>query len=153
MTFTYSGNLTDPLQYVRFKLNDKEEEYAEYSDEELNYFINQVSGTPTENDLNKIALKLLKQQLQEILRAPSRERSGQYEVYSASAQSLKLAIEQLEDDIRKASPVKPYFGGVNVTDYEKNISDDSILQGKFRDGAIYKNSNEIDCDDFDGRLI
>ena len=80
MSFTYSPDLTVALNYLRFRIDDKEEDFAEYQDEELNYFINKISGTPTESDLDKIALRLLKQQLQEILRGPGRERSGAFEV-------------------------------------------------------------------------
>lgn len=152
MAFTYTGDLTQPLQYLRFKLDDKEEDFAEYQDQELNYFINKISGTPTENDLNKIALRLLKQQLQEIMRGPSRERSGAFEVYGPTSESLKLAISELEDEIRLASPVKPFFGGVKKADIQRNREDESIVQGKFYDGVIYRNSNEFPEDDFDGIL-
>lgn len=143
MTFTYNGDLTDALQYVRFRIGDKEADWAIYSDEELNYFINQLGETFTEHDLNKLALRLLKQQLQELLRLPSRERSGQIEVYKATSESLKLAIQQLEYDIRAASVVKPYFGGVKKQDVRRNREDKSILQGKFYDGRIYRHLDEF----------
>lgn len=142
MTFTYTANLSDPLQYLRFKLNDKESEYAQYQDEELNYFINQVTGTPTETDLNKIALKLLRQKLQEIFRGPSRERAGQVEVYGPSAEALKLAIAELENEIRRSSPVKPYFGGVQQADIDRNRSDDSLDQFHMRHGRVFPDSND-----------
>ncbi|MBG23657.1 MAG: hypothetical protein CMF22_10065 [Idiomarinaceae bacterium] len=142
MSFTYTGDLTVPLQYLRFKLNDKVEEYALYQDEELNYFINQIQGTPTENDLNKVALKILRQRLQEIFRGPSRERAGQVEVYGPSAESLKLAIGELENEIRRNSPAKPYFGGVDKGDIDRNRKDDSIDQYHFRHGRVFPDSND-----------
>ena len=139
MTFSYSGDLSVPLNYVRFKLNDKEEDFAVYSDEELEYFINKVDGTPTENDLNKVSLKLLKQQLQEILRGPSRERSGAYEVYSASAEALKLAVKELEDEIRSSiGNPSPSFGGVYANTVAKNRSNKAYVDTKFYDGRVYR---------------
>lgn len=143
MAFSYGADLTVPLDYLRFRLNDKEEEYAEYQDEELNYFINQISGTPTETDLNKIALRLLKQQLQEIMRGPSRERAGQYEVYAASAQSLKAAIDQLEDEIESTINVPSmYAGGIDRNDVCGNRSNESLTQTVFdRDEFFDKECN------------
>ena len=139
MAFTYSPDLTIPLNYLRFKLDDKEEDFAEYQDEELNYFINKISGTPTESDLNKIALRLLKQQLQEILRGPGRERSGAFEVYSQSAESLKLAIKELEDELKAEQGLAtPSFGGVYKADVCATRNNEAYVQSKFYDGRIYR---------------
>lgn len=140
MAFSYTGDLTVPLNYLRFRLDDKEEEYAVYQDEELNYFINKITGTPAETDLNKIALRLLKQQLQELLRSPSRERAGQYEVYLASAQALKEAINQIEDEIDSTINVPSmYAGGVEVADVCANRSNESLTQTVFdHDEFFYK---------------
>lgn len=143
MTFSYTGDLTVELNYLRFRLDDKEEEYAEYQDEELNYFINKISGTPTEIDLDKIALRLLKQQLQEIMRGPSRERSGAYEVYGATAQSLSLAIKELEDDIRRASPASPSFGGVYQAEVDQTRKNEAFVPSTFYKGRIYRREDEF----------
>lgn len=139
MTFSYSGDLSVPLNYIRFKLNDKEEDFAVYSDEELTFFIDKAGTSPTERDLNKVALKLLKQQLQEILRGPSRERSGAFEVYAATAGSLKLAIEELEDEIRTTiGKPSPSFGGVYVNTVTRNRSNKAYVDAKFYDGRVYR---------------
>lgn len=142
MAFSYGADLTVPLDYLRFRINDKEEEYAEYQDEELNYFLNKISGTPTENDLDKVALRLLKQQLQEILRAPSRERSGQYEVYRSDANALSLAISELEEDIRKSSGrPSPSFGGVYKAEVDQNRNNESFVHNKFYDDRVYRDTD------------
>lgn len=140
MAFSYNADLTDPLDYIRFRLDDKVEEYREYEDEELLYFIDKISGTPTETDLDKIALKLLKQQLQELLRAPSRERAGQIEVYKSSAQSLKAAIQELEDEIESTLHVPSmYTGGLYKDDVCDNRNNDNITDSKFdRDQFFYE---------------
>ncbi len=147
MSFSYTGDLTIPLNYVRFRLDDKLEEYAEYSDEELNYFIDKITGTPTENDLNKIVLRLLKQQLNEILRSPSRERAGAYEVYAASAGSLRLAITELENELRDARLVSPSFGGVYKCETKQNRRNQAYTDTKFHDGRLYRN-NPLSDDSF-----
>lgn len=142
MAFTYTATLSQPLDYLRFRLDDKEEEYAEYQDEELQYFIDKVSGTPTELDLDKIALKLLRQQLQEILRGPSRERSGAFEVYGPTAGSLSAAIKDLEDEINNARPAKPFFGGVNRSDVQATREDSSVVEKKFYEGSVYSDPDD-----------
>lgn len=144
MTFTYTGDLTVELNYLRFRLDDKEEEYAEYEDEELNYFINKIDGTPTEIDLDKVALKLLKQQLQEIMRGPSRERSGAYEVYGPTAGSLREAIKELEDEIRRASPASPSFGGVYQAEVDQTRKNKAFVPNTFYKGRIYRTDNRED---------
>lgn len=132
MAFTYTADLTNSLDFLRFRLNDKIEEYAVYQDEELNYFINKIDGTPTEIDLNKIALKLLKQQLQEIMRGPSRERAGKYEVYAATSQSLKAAIAEIESEIDRTINVPSmYAGGVYKSDVCANRSNETLTQTVF----------------------
>ena len=145
MAFSYSPDLTIPLNYLRFKLDDKEEDFAEYQDEELNYFINKISGTPTETDLNKIALRLLKQQLQEILRGPSRERSGAFEVYQATSESLKQAIKELEDELKAEQGLaQPSYGGVNKADVKATRNNQTFVQSKFYDGRIYRDDLKDD---------
>ena len=139
MTFSYQADLTNPLDYVRFKLNDKEEDFAVYSDEELIYFIDKAGTSPTENDLNKVSLKLLKQQLQEIMRGPSRERSGAFETYQATAEALKLAVKELEDEIRSSiGNPSPSFGGVYANTVAKNRSNKAYVDTKFYDGRVYR---------------
>ena len=139
MTFTYASDLSQPLDYLRFRLGDKEEDYANYSDEELQFFIDKISGTPTELDLDKIALRLLKQQLQEIMRGPSRERSGAFEIYQASAEALKLAVKELEDEIRSSiGNPSPSFGGVYANTVAKNRSNKAYVDTKFYDGRVYR---------------
>ena len=137
MSFTYDGNLNQPIQYVRFKIGDKDEDVAMFQDEEISYFIDKFGSSPTEKDLNRVALQFLKQMLNEILLGPSRERAGKYEVYGQTAEALKLAIKEIEKQIRANSPAKPYFGGVVKAEVERNREDDTLVESKFYDGRIY----------------
>lgn len=136
MTFTYNGDLNNAIEYVRFKIGDKEEDVAMFADEEIQYFISKFGNNPTEQDLNRVALQFLRQMLNEILLGPSRERAGKYEWYSQTSESLKLAISELEKQIRLNSPSKPYFGGVTKKDVESIREDESLEPNKFFDGRI-----------------
>jgi hypothetical protein len=136
MAFTYNGNLSNSLEFVRFLIGDKDEEVALFTDEELGYFINQYAE-PTENDLKKVALKFLKLMLNETLHGPSRERSGGYEVYAASAASLKLAVNQLEKEIRSSNLATPSFGGVYKAEVKRNRENDAYTDSKFYDTRIF----------------
>ncbi len=131
MSFSYNPDLTVALNYLRWRIDDTEEDYAEFDDEVLQFFIDEVSGTPSTQDLDKIALRLLKKQLQEILRGPSRERSGAYEVYGPTAQSLEAAIAQLEKEISSNSPPTMYAGGVKIEDVCRNRNDNTLTQTVF----------------------
>lgn len=136
MTFTYSGNLSDPLEYVRFLIGDKDQEVALFLDEEINFFLNKYSEL-TENNIKRVALLLLKQMLNEILRGPSRERSGGYEVYGASAESLKLAVNQLESELRSIAGAAPSFGGVHSPQTENNRQNPAYVPSKFTNTRIF----------------
>lgn len=137
MAFTYTGNLNDPLEYVRFLIGDKDSEIALFQDEEINFFLGKYEEL-TEANIKKVALTLIKQMLNEILRGPSRERSGGYEVYGASAESLKLAVNQLEAEIRSLSAATPSFGGVYKNEVESNRENDSYVPSKFYNTRIYE---------------
>jgi hypothetical protein len=136
MAFTYTGNLSDALEYVRFLIGDKDPEVALYQDEEINFFLSKHQDL-TENNIKRVALKLLKLMLNEILRGPSRERSGGYEVYQASAESLKLAVNQLEAEIRSVSGAAPSFGGVYSPSTENNRDNPSYVSSKFTNTRIF----------------
>ncbi len=136
MTFTYSSNLNEPLEYVRFLIGDKDPEVALFADEEINFFLNKYEEL-TEGNIKRVALKFLKQMLNEILRSPSRERSGGYEVYGASAESLKLAVNQLESEIRSIAGASPSFGGVYKHEVKSNRNNPSYVSSKFTDTRIY----------------
>jgi len=138
MSFSYSPDLSVPLNYLRWRLNDTVEEYHRYEDEELNYFINQIEPQPpTQKALNKVALKLLKKELVELMMGPSRERSGAYEVYGASADALKAAIDEIEDEIREGALAVPSFGGVYRADVCRTRNNPAYTDNRFYDGVIY----------------
>lgn len=136
MTFTYTGDLNQPLEYVRFLIGDKDPEIALFADEEISFFLGKYTDL-TETNIKKVSLTLLKQMLNEILRGPSRERSGGYEVYGASAESLKLAVNQLESEIRSLSAATPSFGGVYKGEVESNRNNPSYVPSKFYNTRIY----------------
>lgn len=138
MSFSYSPDLSIALNYVRWRTGDTEEEYREYEDEEIQFFVDQYPQPISMKDQNKVALGLLKKTLYEILTGPSRERSGAFEVYSPSAEALKLAIRELEDEITASRGLAvPSFGGVKKSDYCRTKRDQSLIQPSFSKGMIY----------------
>lgn len=141
MSFTYTPDLANPLYYVRWKIGDTQEEAPIFHDEEINYFLSKIPN-PTEQSLNKLALQLLRQILGQILRGPSRERSGGYEVYGATAEALKLAISQLEKEVRSASTPKPSFGGVYQDETQGNRENPAYVPTKFYNGRIAEDGDE-----------
>lgn len=136
MAFTYEGNLENPVEFVRFLIGDKNPEVALFQDGEILFFINKYEN-PTEKDLKRVALVLLKQMLNELLRGPSRERSGGYEVYGATAETLKLAVTQLEAELRSLATPLPSFGGVWSPQTENNRKHPAYVPSRFTDDSVF----------------
>lgn len=113
MSFTYTGDLSDPVQYVRFRITDTIEEVANYMDEEIQYFIDQHPSPQTQRQLDKVSFQLLQNWIMKLLSSPSRERSGQYEVYQASADALKVLADQIADQIASGNTPSVRAGGIN----------------------------------------
>ncbi len=146
MSFSYSPDLSIPMNYVRRKIGDVEEEYAIFQDEEIQYFIDKYPSPQTEKDLNKASIHLLKLILQDLLRGPSRERTGAYEVYAATSESLRLYISMIEDEIKAATGyAAPSFGGVYKTPTVANRHNDSYTKTYFYHGRVYRwNGNDYE---------
>lgn len=123
--FTYNANLSNPLDYVRFRMNDTDADMPLYQDGEIQYFINKYDN-PTESDLNRVALNLLKQYLYKIATGPARERAGSYEVYSMSAETLKVLIADLEAELKGAATPQVLFGGVFKDQVRRNRDNPAI---------------------------
>lgn len=113
MSFTYTGDLSDPVQYVRFRITDTIEEVANYMDEEIQYFVDQYPSPQTQRQLDKVSYKLLQNWIMKLLSSPSRERSGQYEIYQASADALKVLADQIADQIASGNTPSVRAGGIN----------------------------------------
>lgn len=113
MSFTYTGDLSDPVQYVRFRITDTIEEVANYMDEEIQYFIDQYSSPQTQRQLDKVSYQLLQNWIMKLLAQPSRERSGSYEIYSSSADALKVLADQIADQIASGNTPSVRAGGIN----------------------------------------
>ena len=139
MAFTYGPDLSIPLNYVRFRMNDNDSETPIYQDEEIQFFINKLGDNPTDRQLDGIALKLLKQYLHKLTTGPARERAGAYEVYNMSAETLRILIADLETDIKSASTPQPFFGGVYRDQVCRNrrnpaLTDNVWEQDQFEEG-------------------
>lgn len=113
MSFTYTGDLSDPVQYVRFRITDTTEEVANYMDEEIQYFIDQHPSPQTQRQLDKVSYQLLQNWIMKLLASPSRERAGQYEQYFASADALKVLADQIADQIASGNTPSVRAGGIN----------------------------------------
>lgn len=114
MSFNYTGNLEDPVQYVRFKITDTDEATSYFQDEEISYFVNKYEAPQTDAQLNKAASELLKVWIKKLLAAPSRERAGAYEIYGTTAEALKTLLDDINSEIQAGmSPPSVKAGGIN----------------------------------------
>jgi len=138
MSFSYAADLSKPLDYVRWRLNDTEEDFAEVEDEEIQFFLDDYDSPVSRKNLNKVVLTFLKKQLYHLLISPSRERAGAFGVSNTTAQHLKLAIKEIEDEIKNSKGLaSPSFGGVYQSDVKATRDNPAFTDTKFFDGRVY----------------
>jgi len=139
MSFTYTGDLSNPIDYIRFTIGDKTDEGHVFEDEEIQFFISKYPSPISERNLKKVSVTLLKNILREILLTPSRERSGTFEVYRSDANSLQLFIKVLEEEIEESMGfASPSFGGVYKAETVSNRHNPEYTPTRFYHGRIYK---------------
>ena len=126
MAFTYTGDLSNPLELVRFLIHDTDETMPVFQDGEIQYFIDEYDN-PTKQDLMKVAALLLRNKIRQIALSPARERAGQIEVYNASAEALKTVLSDINDQIKANSTPQPMFGGVYKEQVRRNRQNTSLV--------------------------
>lgn len=126
MAFTYTGDLSNPLELVRFLIHDTDETMPVFQDGEIQYFIDEYDN-PSKQDLMKVAALLLRNKIRQIALSPARERAGQIEVYNASSESLKTVLSDINDQIKSNRTPKPMYGGVYKSQVRKNRDNPALV--------------------------
>lgn len=146
MSFSYSFDLSVPLNYVRFTVGDTVDEGHVFEDEEIQFFIDKYPTPISERNLKRVAIGLLKVIVRDLLIAPSRERSGTYERYRSDANSLQLLIDCLEDEVKDSIGfASPSFGGVYKREVWSNRCNPAYTPTRFYQGRVYKWDEELCC--------
>lgn len=161
--FSYKPDLTVPLNFIRFKLNDTEGSYAVFQNEEIQYFIDQetppilIANKETQIRLLKICAMLLRRELRSLAMSATSQQAGRDSVTRADIDSLKWALDSIEQEIKGGSKalVEANYGGVDKVDVKSNRADPSIVPAKFFDGRIplEKDHRRIGVYDYESPLI
>lgn len=149
MSFTYTPDLHIPLNFIRFKLNDTDSQDYLFQDEEISYFISQLPEGYTAIDLLKICSMLLRQELRRVALLNSKEVAGRDTVERADIDSLKFALDLIDQEIKgnsRVALVSPSYGGVFVREVEENRESDALVDAKFYHGRV-PSENARSCED------
>lgn len=130
MSFKYEMNFNDPVQVVRYLIRDTEAP-GYWQDEEIGYELSRKSQPVSEKNVKLVALSMLKRAIIDLASGPSRERSGGYEVYSFSAETLKVLVRDLEKELKKTSSSGISFGGVYRNEVENSRWNSSYIGSQF----------------------
>lgn len=145
MAFTYTGDLNNPLEFVRFMIHDTDENAPVFLDGEIQFFIDRYDD-PSQQDLMQVAALLLKNKIRQIALGPSRERAGQIEVYGASADALKTILADIDDQLVTTSTPQVLFGGVYKSQMRRNRQNPSLTDSVWeRDGKFDTGVYDDDC--------
>lgn len=138
MSFSYDTDLSKGLNYVRFKLNDTSEDDVLFQDEEIQYFIDQLKPPIVEKSLLKVCSTLLRQEIRSLALSNKKEVAGRDSVERADIESLKYALQMIEEEIKGGSVVLtgPVYGGVTLREDESNRCNTSLEEIKFYQGRI-----------------
>ena len=145
MSFSYTPDLTVPLNFIRFKLNDTDSLEYSFQDEEISYFISQLKTPYSNKDLLKICAMLLRQEIRKIAFYNSKEIAGRDQIERTSAESLKLALQMIEEEIKGGSVVLtgPSYGGVDKGEVNQNRHNEALVPAKFYHGRVPTDREEF----------
>lgn len=132
MSFSYDNNLTTPLDNIRFNIQDTDEDFAEFSDEEIN-----ASYVQSGERIYKTSRSLLYKLSLKFARAPSKievdgvrmDNPKQGEIF----ENLYNSMEDLEKEetmrLGKGSPIKAT--GIDRSKFNAVREDLSTVKPKF----------------------
>lgn len=134
MAFTYDPTLADPLSQVRFLIQDTVEAGADFSDEEITFFL-----TRYENDINKVAADLAYGLYVKYSKQADIEQVGKIRLeYVNRATAMKRLYESLKKQAALGSKQGLiFFGGIDKTQYQTTRDDPTTTKPLFRKDGIF----------------
>lgn len=132
MSFSYDNNLLTPLDNIRFNIQDTEEDFAEFSDEEIN-----ASYTQSGERVYKTTRNLLQKLIIKFARAPSKievdgvrmDNPKQGEIFKDLYDSLEDLEKEENRRLGKGSPVKAT--GIDRSEFNDIREDTSTVKPRF----------------------
>lgn len=138
MSFSYDFDLKNPLNFIRFKLNDNDSENPLFQDEEIKYFVDKLETPVSEVSLLKICSMLLRQEIRSLALSNKKEVAGRDTVERADMESLKYALQMIDEEIRGGSVVLtgPMYAGVNYREDQSNRENTDLEETSFYPGRL-----------------
>lgn len=134
MSFSYDSSLSDSLSRVRFILQDTVETFADFSDEEISYYL-----TKYNDNVKKVAAELAFALYVKYAKMADVEETDELTLeYNDRAGTMKTLYEELSEDAMMSSG-KPtmFFGGVSESQVRQTRSDRDNVDPLFTREGIY----------------
>lgn len=118
-----------PVQEVRLLVGDLSNDFQILPDESYDYFLEKRNG-----NVNRAAIDAARCILFELTKIPTRERTGQIEVWNEWANAYRRALELfIKNPDLSLSTIVPYAGGISKSDMKSNDMDnDNVRPGVYK---------------------
>lgn len=122
----FTPDYTKPINRVRIRVGDAFTDFEILDDATYQYFLDKYNGNE-----ESAALDAAKAILFQIARYPTRERTGDIEVWSDWAANYQAALQDLIDQIGSSTYVgTPYAGGISRQDmFNNDLNSDRVPLG------------------------
>lgn len=150
MAFTYDPNLGDPISQVRNYVGDTEAEYAQFQDEEIQFFLDVNNGSVV-GAASEAVFRLYvaySQRSEEAEVDDVRVRYGNiadnlFKVYNALKEKTR------KDKLLKSSTAPIFFGGLDKSKFDANREDSTVTPPDFTKGVPHFNRRHPSLTDLD----
>jgi len=135
------------IEQVRLNVGDTDPEFPLLPDDTYQWLLDKY-----EDNVNRSALDAARFLLFELSRYPTRERSGQIEVWNEWANTYRKALELfLKDPNLNTIVAVPYAGGISKSDMKSNDTNNDNVRpafySHFGSGRRVYNHNNDTCDE------
>lgn len=135
MAFTYDPTLADPISQVRFIIQDKDPDYYDFEDEELQYLLDSNNGNTYKaaaEAVHRLYVKFTKL-------ATSAEVDDTTIEYENKAEEFRILYEHIKNIANKkslTSTVPVCFTGQDVTSFNSVREDSSKVKPDFTKSSV-----------------
>lgn len=133
------------IEQVRLNVGDNNTEFQILPDDTYQWLLDKYN-----NNVNRSSLDAAKYILFELTKFPTRERTGQIEVWNEWVNAYRKALELFIKDPNLTSIIPvPYAGGISKSDMKSNDSDNDnvrpeLHKGFSRGARVYNVDNSTD---------
>lgn len=151
MAWTYTNDPQNvPVDRVRLYIGDTDPEDQQFSNEEINFFLSQASGSATRAAVNACRNLITKYARFVDSKIESIAISNQQRV--ENYQRCVQELEELDQSVGTDPMGVPYVGGVSISETDANNQNNDRTPSQFRTD-MFRNPRTGNVADLDDRLV